>query len=103
MGEQLSKAEKKADREREKAAKKQARADRAYVRWFAFLRFAAGVLKVFLPYKRHDETAGYEDRPYVFLCNHYRNFDFCSRWNCHGIYAVWSMGADCAEIDQPVD
>ena len=75
MGEQLSKAEKKADREREKAAKKQARADRAYVRWFAFLRFAAGVLKVFLPYKRHDETAGYEDRPYVFLCNHYSMID----------------------------
>ena len=45
---------KKTDREIEKEKKKQERADRAFVRWFAFLRFAAKVLRIFLPYKRHD-------------------------------------------------
>ena len=42
---------KKTDREIEKEKKKQERADRAFVRWFAFLRFVAKVLRIFLPYK----------------------------------------------------
>lgn len=63
------------DREIEKEKKKQERADRAFVRWFAFLRFVAKVLRIFLPYKRHDAVKSYEDRPYVLLCNHFSMID----------------------------
>lgn len=66
---------KKTDREIEKEKKKQERADRAFVRWFAFLRFVAKVLRIFLPYKRHDAVKSYEDRPYVLLCNHFSMID----------------------------
>ena len=68
------KTDEKSEKQRLKEQKKQERADRAYVRWFAFLRFAAKVIRLFLPYERHDECV-YEDRPYVFLCNHYRMID----------------------------
>ena len=68
------KTDEKSEKQRLKEHKKQERADRAYVRWFAFLRFAAKVIRLFLPYERHDECV-YEDRPYVFLCNHYRMID----------------------------
>lgn len=63
------------NRKKAKEVKKKQRADRAYVRWFAFLRFAEKVLRVFYPYVRHDAVEKYEDRPYVLLCNHFRMVD----------------------------
>ena len=64
-----------ADKAALKEQKRQRRADRAYVRWFAFLRFVAKVIKIFLPYERHDAVKKYDDRPYVLLCNHFRMID----------------------------
>lgn len=63
------------NRKKAKEVKKKQRADRAYVRWFAFLRFAEKVLRIFYPYVRHDAVEKYEDRPYVLLCNHFRMVD----------------------------
>ena len=60
---------------KEKERKKQERADRAFVRWFAFLRFAEKILRVFVPYKRHNAVEKYEDRPYIMLCNHFSMLD----------------------------
>ncbi len=62
-------------KESAKEQKKSERAERAFVRWFAFLRFVAALLKVVFPYKRHDDCKDYGDRPYVFLCNHYAMID----------------------------
>lgn len=77
----------KSQKQREKELKKQQRADRAFVRWFVFLRFAEKILRVFLPYERHDAVEKYEDRPYVMLCNHFRMID---------------VMYPCAAIDKPV-
>ena len=67
---------KKKRRQQLKEKKKQERADKAFIRWFAFLRFVAKLLKVFLPYERHNEVEHLdENRPYVFLCNHYSMID----------------------------
>lgn len=65
----------KSQREIEKEKKRQAKADRAYVRWFAFLRFAEKILRIFFPYKRHNAVESYGDGPFVFLCNHYSMLD----------------------------
>lgn len=70
----MNKEEKK-ESELKKAQKKQARADRAFVRWFAFLRFVVKIIRVFMPFKRHDDCKEYGEGPYIFLCNHYAMID----------------------------
>ena len=67
--------EEKSQKQIEKERKKQERADKKFVRWFAFLRCAEKVLRVIMPYKRYDAVESYGDRPYVMLCNHYRMID----------------------------
>lgn len=61
--------------DKSKEQKRAERADRAFVRWFAFLRFAERIVRIFYPYKRHDAVAKYDDRPYILLCNHFRMID----------------------------
>lgn len=62
-------------KEQKKQQKKQQRRERAFVRWFAFLRFVVKVIKVFVPFTRHNDCESYGEGPYIFLCNHYAMID----------------------------
>lgn len=57
-------------------AKKAYKEDRAFERWFAFLRFVERFMRIFYPYKRHNAVEKYDvSKAYVLLCNHYSMLD----------------------------
>ena len=57
-------------------AKKAYKEDRAFERWFAFLRFVERFMRIFYLYKRHNAVEKYDvSKAYVLLCNHYSMLD----------------------------
>lgn len=72
---EVSNDERAADKSAEKSLKKQKREDRKYRRWFTFLRFVSNAVRLLYPYRIHRARKSYDDRTYIFLCNHYSMLD----------------------------
>ena len=53
-----------------------------YEKWWRKLhRIEKFLFRIFFPYKKYGHTEVYDDRNYIFVCNHLSFLDVCARCN----------------------